>query len=74
MIQILRKRGWALNPKDKVVNNIIRAIEKNNGECACYNTSIDNHCPCTDYLENDICYCTLYIKEKGDSSLSNDKL
>jgi ferredoxin-thioredoxin reductase catalytic subunit len=64
VIQILRKKGWKLNPNDKIVNSILRMVEKNNGECACNNDSIDKHCPCTNYKEKDICHCTLYIKEE----------
>lgn len=63
MINILRKEGWDLNPSDKVVNNIIRAIERNNGECPCYsNTSNDKQCPCSSYREGNGCCCGLYKK------------
>ena len=61
MVKILRKEGWILNPKDSVVNNIIKMIDKNNGECPCHNNSVDKHCPCSDYRKKDICHCTLYI-------------
>ena len=37
-------------------------VEKNNGECPCHNTGTDKHCPCSDYRENDICHCGLYLK------------
>lgn len=62
MIQILRKEGWQLNPNDKVVNGILRAVERNNGECPCHNDSIDKHCPCSSYRDNDCCHCGLYLK------------
>lgn len=62
MIQILRKEGWQLNPNDKVVNNILKACERNGGECPCHNDGYDKHCPCSDYRENDICHCNLYQK------------
>lgn len=62
MVQILRKEGWALNPSDKVVNNIIRAVTRNNGECPCNNSSEDKHCPCSNYREKDTCCCGLYIR------------
>ena len=64
MIQIYRKEGWKLNPNDKVVNAILRRCEMNNGECPCHNNSVDKHCPCSDYRENDICHCGLYVKEE----------
>lgn len=65
MIEILRKKGWMLNPNDKVVNNIIKRCIDNKGECPCYNNSIDKRCPCSDYRDNDICHCGLYIKDEN---------
>ena len=62
MIQICRKEGWALNPNDKTVNGILRMVEKNDGECPCFNESEDKHCPCSDYREKDMCHCGLYVK------------
>lgn len=62
MISIHRKMGWQLNPNDKVVNSILKMIEKNDGKCPCHNTSKDPHCPCTSYLEDNICHCGLYKK------------
>lgn len=62
MIQILRKEGWILNPNDKIVNSIIKRIEKNDGKCPCHNTGHDTKCPCSDYREQDICHCSLYVK------------
>ena len=62
MIPILRKEGWELNPNDRILNNILRKIELNNGDCVCYNKGIDTQCPCSDYRENDICHCSLYVK------------
>lgn len=66
MIQILRVKGWILNPSDKVVNNIIRAVERNYGKCPCSsNTSEDKHCPCSSYREGKGCCCGLYKCEKS---------
>ena len=65
MITILRKEGWSLNPNDKVVNGILKMIEKNDGECPCHNNSEDKHCPCSDYRLNDSCHCNLYVKDIG---------
>jgi len=62
MVQIHRKEGWTLNPKDKVVNCILHMVENNDGECPCDNKSDDKHCPCSDYREKDICHCGLYVK------------
>ena len=66
MITILRKPGWQLNPNDKVVNSILKRVEKNDGECPCANegeTHEDRLCPCKGYREGDHCCCRLYIKE-----------
>lgn len=63
MIKIYRKEGFDLNPNDKIVNSIFKRVENNNGECPCHNNSIDKNCPCSDYRDNDICHCGLYIKK-----------
>ena len=52
MVRILRKEGWDLNPNDKVVNAILKRVEMNDGEC-----------PCKNYIENDYCCCSLYVKK-----------
>lgn len=62
MIKILRKKGWILNPNDKIVNAILKRVELNNGECPCQNDSSDKHCPCTNYRDKNLCHCNLYIK------------
>ena len=61
MVKIYRKEGFDLNPNDKIVNSIFKRVENNNGECPCHNNSIDKKCPCSDYRDNDICHCGLYI-------------
>ena len=63
MIKIYRKEGFDLNPNDKIVNSIFKRVENNNGECPCHNNSIDKKCPCSDYRDNNICHCGLYIKK-----------
>lgn len=62
--KILRKTGWDLNPDDKVVNSIIRALERNGGHCPCKHDEREGHdqCPCTMYIANNVCYCGLYVK------------
>lgn len=57
------RNGFILNPNDKVVNGIIKGLNRNNGDCPCSNTSTDCHCPCSNYRENNKCCCTLYIKK-----------
>lgn len=56
-------KGWHLNPNEKVVNGIIKGINRNNGECPCHNDSEDKHCPCSNFRLNGICGCTLYLKD-----------
>ena len=63
MVKIYRKEGFDLNPNDKIVNSIFKRVENNNGECPCHNNSIDKKCQCSDYRDNDICHCGLYIKK-----------
>lgn len=74
MIKILRKEGWELNPNDKIVNAILKRIELNNGECPCDNpgkTVEERTCPCKEYRENNICHCTLYLKNESFSKDTN---
>lgn len=64
MIEIYRKPGFILNPNDKIVSNILKRIEKNDGECPCNNpgkTREDRMCPCKHYREDNVCCCTLYV-------------
>lgn len=56
------KDGWILNPNEKVVNGIIKGINRNNGDCPCNNDSEELHCPCSGYRLHDHCCCKLYIK------------
>ena len=67
MINIFIKKGWKLNPNEKIVNSILTRCEANNGECPCHNPG-KNHserlCPCKEYRENNVCHCTLYIKDE----------
>jgi len=65
-MQIFIKEGWMLNPKEKTVNSIIKAIERNDGECPCMNPGINHEerlCPCKSYREDDICHCNLYVRK-----------
>lgn len=57
------KNGWIINPNEKIVNGIIKGINRNNGECPCSNDSDDKHCPCSNYRLKDKCCCKLYVKE-----------
>lgn len=69
-MKILVKKGWKLNPNKKVLNAIIKRINKCDGECPCDNpgeTLEDRICPCKEYRENNICHCNLYVHENNDS-------
>lgn len=57
------KDGFIINPNSKVVNAIIKGLNRNNGDCPCNNNSEELHCPCSNYRLHDHCCCTLYVKE-----------
>lgn len=54
--------GWQLNPNKKVVNGIIKGINRCNGDCPCNNDAEELHCPCSNYRLNNKCCCKLYLK------------
>lgn len=55
--------GWMLNPNEKIVNGIIKGINRCNGDCPCNNDSEEKHCPCSNYRTKDKCCCKLYVKQ-----------
>ena len=63
-MEILIKEGWQLNPNEKIVKGITKAIERNEGMCPCvHDDNGDLHCPCESYRQKDKCCCQLYIKK-----------
>lgn len=53
-----------LNPDEKRVQQIQKALEKTNGYCPCrVQRTEDNICPCKDMREKDECICGLYVKD-----------
>lgn len=59
------KKGFILNPNEKIVQGIIRGINRCNGECPCHHEDTgDKHCPCEQYRLHDKCVCTLYVPSK----------
>ena len=58
------KEGWQLNPNEKVVKAITKALERNRGICPCVHPKNDGdlHCPCDSYRLRNKCCCQLYIK------------
>lgn len=67
-LKIVRKKGWIINPDDEVVNGIFRELEHSGGHCPSKHPERIGHdqCPCASYLEHNICYCNLYLKEQKD--------
>ena len=66
-MEIFVKEGFKLNPNEKVVKGIIKAVERNDGKCPCVHNSEEYEgksliCPCSDYIKKDICCCNLYVK------------
>ena len=59
------KDGWMLNPNEKIVKGITKAIERNEGKCPCVHEEPcdDLFCPCSSYRLQDTCCCKLYIKK-----------
>ena len=62
MIEFKRKEGWVIQPDDKKLNSILRAINRCEGHCPCQKEH--PKCPCSSYLDNDKCCCNLYIHVK----------
>ena len=58
------KPGFILISNNKIVNGIIKGINRNNGECPCDNNSEDKRCPCSNYRLKNHCCCTLYILQE----------
>ena len=63
-MEYLIKEGWQLNPNEKIVSGITKALQRNEGICPCVHTEDDGdlHCPCESYRLRDKCCCNLYIK------------
>lgn len=57
------REGWMLNSNEKIVNGIIKGINRCNGDCPCNNDSEEKHCPCSNYRTKDKCCCKLYVKQ-----------
>lgn len=61
--KILRQENFILNLDDKLVNAILKGIERCNGHCPCYHGELneDTLCPCKEYRINKHCRCNLYV-------------
>lgn len=68
---IFRHKGFILNPEDKIVNGILKGINRCKGKCPCYHpqegeeiiSDEDLMCPCKEYRENKHCRCNLYVEQ-----------
>ena len=60
------REGWHVNPNERIVNGIMKGINKNEGNCPCDNDSEDKHCPCSNYRLHDKCCCRLYLKDETE--------
>lgn len=53
-----------LNPNEKIVQSITKALKVNNNYCPCNSLkTIEQICPCSNYRQNKICHCSLYISK-----------
>lgn len=70
-IKILRKSGWIINPNDEIVNKVLNGLIESEGHCPTnvHNRIGHNQCPCSAYIQCDVCYCGLYVK---DNNITND--
>lgn len=69
-MEFLVKKGWQVNPNDRVVAGILKGLVRNDGECPCHNKyagTPDAQCPCKAYREEDHCCCNLYVKIEQDT-------
>lgn len=64
-IEIVEKKGWKLNPDEKIVNAVFRGLARTGGRCPSVHPERIGHdqCPCSAYFQANICYCNLYVKE-----------
>lgn len=56
-----------LNPDKEIVNEVRKALRKNNGYCPCVlEQTEDTKCMCKEFreMESGECHCGLYIKFK----------
>lgn len=67
VFQINRLDGFHLNPNDKIVNGIIKGLNRCDGKCPCYHGNDipeeDLKCPCKEYRINHHCRCNLYLPD-----------
>ena len=63
-IKFVRKKGFDFNKDDNRITYVINKLIENQGHCPTKITNRNGHdqCPCSDYLQNNICHCNLYVK------------
>ena len=67
-IKFVRKKGFDFNKDDSRVTYVINGLIENQGHCPTKIKNRNGHdqCPCSDYLQNNICHCKLYVKENEE--------
>lgn len=71
--KILRKPGWRINPDDKKVTEILRKLHENDGLCPTLVHNRIGHiqCPCSEYIQKNICHCNLYVRDDVKRNIDN---
>lgn len=62
-------KGWKLNPDEKRVESIRRALERTGGDCPCVPHTEWNEstiCPCEKFRAGEGCHCGLFVKEDSE--------
>lgn len=56
-------KGYKINPDSKHVDLIIEGLIKKDGYCPCkVQKTIENMCPCDDFINTGYCCCGLWVK------------
>lgn len=56
-------KGYKLNPNSEHVDLIIEGLKNKGGYCPCkVQKTIENMCPCDDFISTGKCCCKLYVK------------
>lgn len=64
-----RRKRLVLNPNEKLVENIMKAIRRAEGFCPCVaKRESGTLCPCTDMTQNNVCHCHLFVPVGGEDN------
>lgn len=58
------KRGWIVNPDEKIFAVAIKGLVNNGGDCPSKENSVitNKRCPCLSYRVRNLCFCKLYVR------------